>query len=339
MSDTTSTDKSTQEIEPLAGLTCWVVSDGRAGIEIQCRGLAETLGVPHQVKRVRGKAPWRWLPPRFWWNALARVDCDGPLAPPWPDLVIGTGRMAVAVNRAIRRASQGHSFVVQIQDPKIDPAAFDLVVVPEHDRLRGANVFTTRGSLHGLTEAALQAAANEFAPSVADLPRPYVTVLVGGNSRVHRLDDALAKTLGTQLATLCREAGVSLLVAPSRRTGPANIKILKDCLAGLPARVWEGEEPNPYRGYLGLADAFIVTNDSVNMLCEAAFTGKPIHSFAIAGGTAKFKTFHAAMQAAGIARPFTGSLEDWTYEPLRETATVAAELRRRLLARRERPSP
>ena len=316
-----------------AGLSCWVVSDGRAGIEIQCRGLAETLGLAHGVKRVRGEWPWRWLPPRFWWRALERIDANEPLTARWPDLVIGTGRMAVAVNRAIKRASGGRSFVVQIQDPRIDPVTFDMIVVPRHDRLEGPNVFKTQGSLHGLTEAKLAAAAAEHEALVAELPRPRVTVLVGGNSRVHRMGEALARRLGARLAALCRDGGASLLVAPSRRTGAANTRILRDALAGLPAHVWDGGGANPYQAYLGLADAFIVTEDSVNMLCEAAFTGKPVHTFPVDGGTAKFKTFHANMRAAGIARPFTGALEHWTYPPLRETKTVAAEVRRRFLAR------
>ena len=66
------------------------------------------------------------------------------------------------------------------------------------------------------------------------------------------------------------------------------------------------------------------------MVCEAAFTGKPIHIAEVAGGTAKFRDFHEAMQSDGIARPFAGRLETWHYTPLRETESVAAEIRRRL---------
>src|SRR3546814_17654259 len=36
---------------PLAGLACWVVTDGKAGLEIQCLGLAEAPGLPPAGQR------------------------------------------------------------------------------------------------------------------------------------------------------------------------------------------------------------------------------------------------------------------------------------------------
>jgi len=83
-------------------------------------------------------------------------------------------------------------------------------------------------------------------------------------------------------------------------------------------------------GRLGLADALVVTGDSVTMISEAAATGKPVHVVELPGGTAKFSRFHAGMGAAGITRPFDGRLESWDYPPLEETARAAAEIRRRL---------
>ncbi|MGF1608593.1 MAG: mitochondrial fission ELM1 family protein [Kiloniellales bacterium] len=312
-------------------LTCWVVSDGRAGIEIQCRGLAERIGCEPLIKRIKARWPWRSLPPAFWIDPLRHLSPSGDLLqPPWPDLLIGTGRLAVAPNLAVRRASKGRTFTIQIQDPKVAPANFDLVIVPEHDRLRGPNVITTRGSLHGITEERLAAAAAKWAPRVAALARPRVTVLIGGDSRTHRLTRENAERLGQGLATIAREQGAGLLVTPSRRTGPESLAIIRAALVRLPAAIWDGNGENPYLGYLALADAFVVTGDSVNMICEAAFTGKPIHIADISGGTAKFKRFHESMRQAGITRPFAGHIEQWSYPPQRETEAVAAEVRRRL---------
>ncbi|MDP1670794.1 MAG: ELM1/GtrOC1 family putative glycosyltransferase, partial [Alphaproteobacteria bacterium] len=86
--------------------TCWVVTDGNAGMENQCLGLAEALGVIAQVKRLRLRAPWEWLPPRLGRlaNPLAGLDARGDmLNPPWPDLLIATGRRTVAVSARIKR--------------------------------------------------------------------------------------------------------------------------------------------------------------------------------------------------------------------------------------------
>ncbi|MDE0780846.1 MAG: ELM1/GtrOC1 family putative glycosyltransferase, partial [Alphaproteobacteria bacterium] len=48
------------------------------------------------------------------------------------------------------------------------------------------------------------------------------------------------------------------------------------------------------------------------------------------GGSDKFRRFHANMEARGITRPFAGTIEDWDYVPLDDTALVAAEIRRRI---------
>ena len=313
---------------------CWVVSDGRAGNETQGLGLARALGFDPTVKRLEIRAPWRWLPPALWLNPLAAIDPAGDrLEPPWPDVAIGAGRLAVGPNKAIRRASGGRTFAIHILDPKIGPRAFDVVVAPAHDGLEGANVIATRGALNGLTRERLAEAAARFAPRVAALPRPLVAVLVGGESRVHRLTADLTRRLAQGLVRLAKQQGAGLLVTPSRRTGPENTAILREALAGLPAEIWDGSGDNPYLGYLALADAFVITADSVNMTCEAAFTGKPIHIAEVAGGTAKFGRFHAAMRAAGVTRPFDGTLESWSYAPLNETAEVAAEIRRRMVER------
>lgn len=318
---------------------CWVVSDGRVGIEIQCRGLAELLGFAPVVKRIVVRAPWRWIPPAFWIDPLAALDPAGDrLAPPWPDLLIGTGRMAVGPNMAVRRASGGRTFTVQIQDPKVALSNFDVVVAPQHDRLAGPNVVTTRGSLHGITAARLAEAAEAWGPRIARLPHPRVAVLLGGDSRVHRLTAADAERLGRGLAEMARASGAGLMVTPSRRTAPETLAILRRELAGFAAEIWEGSGDNPYLGYLALADAFVITGDSVNMICEAAYTGKPIHVAEISGGTAKFERFHQGLREAGIARPFAGRLESWSYPPLDETSAVAAEIRRRLAARRQESS-
>ena len=75
-----------------------------------------------------------------------------------------------------------------------------------------------------------------------------------------------------------------------------------------------------------------MTCDSVSMVSEACSTGKPVYVIELEGGSAKFARFHDRLRARGITRPFDGALESWTYEPLDDTACVAAEVRRRMAA-------
>ena len=54
----------------------------------------------------------------------------------------------------------------------------------------------------------------------------------------------------------------------------------------MPHYLWDGEGENPYFGLLGLADFLVVTCDSVNMVSEAASTGKPVYVADLPGGRA-----------------------------------------------------
>ena len=317
--------------------TCWVITDGKPGMENQCLGLAEALGVQPVVKRISLRPPWRQLSPylRAFLRFAPAADC-APIDPPWPDLVIASGRQSVPIGLRIRRTSRSRSFLVQIQDPVIDPRHFDMVIAPRHDRVRGDNVFLATGSMHRVTGRQISEAADRHRERLAHLPEPRVAVLIGGDNAVYRLTPALMRRLSDQLAALARDQGVGLMVTPSRRTGAANEAMLRARLAGLPAEIWDGTGENPYFAYLGLADAVIATGDSVNMVSEAASTGKPVHIVDLEGGSAKFAAFHESMRAAGITRPFGGALEHWDYAPPDDTARAAEEIRRRMAARPNR---
>lgn len=310
----------------------WILTDGKAGTHNGALGLAEAVGLPIVDKLIRSAPPWRWLPPMLWPRGVLGVGAGGdPLEPPWPRLLVSAGERSVGPALEIKRRSRGATLCVHIQHPRVNPARFDLVVVSAHDRLTGPNVRVTVGALHRVTQALLEDAAARFAPAFADLPRPLVAVLIGGPNRAYRFDRGTAERLADGLAAMAANSNCGLLVTASRRTGAANEAILRDRLRGLPAVIWDGKGENPYFAYLGLADALVVTSDSVNMASEACFTGKPVHVFHLPGGEGtKFERFHEALAASGATRPFDGRLESWPCTPLDERSELADEIRRRL---------
>lgn len=312
--------------------TTWVVTDGKVGMVAQAMGLAEAVGFEIAAKTIRPAFPWRWLPAGLWPAGASGIGRGSdPMDGPPPDLLISCGRHAVGPALWMKRRHRGRPFLVHIQHPRVRPSRFDLVVAPAHDGLGGPNVLQVTGSLHGVTKAKLAAAASRFAPAYRHLRRPLVAVLVGGNNSVYSMTEAAVEGLIDGLRTLAEAHGAGLLVTLSRRTGPAAETRLREALAGVAAEIWNGEGENPYLGYLALADAVVVTCDSVNMISEACATGKPVYVAALPGrGDSKFAAFHAALMKAGIARPFAGRLESWSYDPLDETARVAVEVRRRM---------
>lgn len=302
-------------------VTCWVVSDGKAGMENQCVGLAEVMGLKPIVKRVRLRTPWRQLTPYIRLGHRFAYSTQGDkITAPWPDLLIASGRASIP---ACLMARAGGSKTVYIQNPVLHPSYFDLVIAPEHDRLSGDHVLSTKGGLHKITPELLQSEAAKFRDMFATLPHPLVAVIIGGPNAVYRLTPDEMHKITQQLIDLTKQAGCGLMVTASRRTGEENLAILRDGLRGTPAILWDGQGANPYHGMLGLADAILVTADSVNMVTEACATGKPVHVIPLQGGSDKFRRFHAAMAATGATRPFTGQLEQWSYPPINDMPRAA----------------
>lgn len=302
-------------------------------MENQCLGLAEALNLKPVVKRIKLRSPWRQLTPFLRHGLQWAFSSEGdPIAQPWPDLLIATGRHSIPASLYVRRMTMNSArptFTVQLQNPVIDTSRFDLVVVPRHDGLSGANVMTTRGALHRVTPAMLKSEAEKFLPQVAHLPSPRIAVLIGGSNSVYQLTPREMKPLVEKLKVLSG----SLMITPSRRTGEENLKILQDGLRDAPAYIWNGQGANPYYGMLGLADAIIVTCDSVNMVSEACTTGKPVYVIDLPGGSDKFRRFHQAMRDDGLARAFDGRLESWSYKPLNDVEMVAKKIREMMVNR------
>jgi uncharacterized protein len=313
----------------------WVLHDGKAGMASQALGLAEATGFRFIEKRLDIRFPWACLPPQLWFMPLrAAAGSGATLAPPWPDLVIGCGRNTVRPGLAIRRASGGRTVAAQIQYPGVGHAEFDLLVVPEHDHLTGPRVVLTQGAVHRVTKARLAAERLRF-PALAQLPRPILSVLIGGTSKAYRLTMRRLGEIAEALVAILRTDGGSVLLTASRRTGEPALALLRQRLAGLSATIWDGAGENPYYAYLALADALLVTADSISMISEAAATGKPVHVLGLDGGNAKLARFHRAMQEAGITRPFSGRIESWSYPVPDDTARAGAALRALAMSRFE----
>ena len=308
------------------------MTDDKAGMAAQAMGLAEAIGFAAVRKTIVPAWPWKLLPPSVWPRRVSGAGAAGdPVDEGEPDLVVSCGRNAVGPALWVKRRCGGRPFIVHVQHPRIDPGRFDLIVAPRHDRLDGPNVIPILGALNGVTRKKLEEAAARFAPIFAHLPRPLVAVLLGGDNSVYRLSDPVAERLLNDLRRLCADNGAGLVVTPSRRTPPAVIDLLRQGLRDMPVEIWDGSGENPYLGYLALSDAILVTGDSVSMTSEACATGKPVHVTPLDGGDGgKFADFHRDLYAAGMARPFDGRLENWSYPPLNETDRVAEEIRRRL---------
>ncbi len=319
---------------PLAGARAWLITDGKAGLDTQVRGVAETLGALGEWKHVHPRGFWKFAAPVGLLDPKERFgEKGGAFAPPWPALAIGAGVASIPYLRAIRRAAGPLTFTIAIQ--KTDPRNADLVAAPVHDRCRGPNVVETLTAPHGFGGQRLADLRRAAPDMLGGLPKPRVAVFLGGGNKVYRFRPEDRERLAAVLGSLGR-LGASFLLTPSRRTEAPLLAAAMAGLADYPRIVWDGAGENPYPAFLAHADLFVVTADSVNMTGEACATGRPVFVFTPSGGSAKFGRFHEALRERGITRPCPDvfrSIPEWGYTPLDSARVIADEIERRWLRR------
>lgn len=318
----------------------WVLDDGRAGHLAQSLGVAEALGIgdPEVVRlRPRFKGRLAGLLPMKW--AFESLP-EGP----YPQVAVATGTRGGRVLKWLKGRQPG-LFAVQVLGAG-NVKDYDVVVMPVHDRPRRAdNVCLTTGALSRVNPARLQAEGQRWEKRLGHCPAPRLAVMVGGSSRHARFGAEEAKRLAKELLAAAKASGMSLLVSASRRTGEAVTAALKKQLEGqkdIPVHFWEPEDitsrDNPYFAYLALAQAVVVTGDSISMISEAATAARPVYVWAGDGVKrmpAKFKRFLDTMEKQGRVRLWDGKMTlRAPAAGLMDNALVAGFIRARLMRRK-----
>jgi len=304
----------------LANPLIWAVSDGRAGNVAMAMGLAErvaTLTRGHVLQRnleVSGPRAWLaarlpWLPSRLQMTTYQQ-----------PTLVIGAGRR---VAPAVAKMRETGAKVVQILDPQMALQRFDLVIAPEHDGLTAPNSVATLGSVHRVTSDKLDAERLEWSGHFDNLPRPLISVMIGGSTRRTPMTDAMASNFARDLRALS-DRGAGMAITASRRTSEAHSKLIAEAVPE--ASFWDGTGDNPYFGMLACSEALIVTDDSVNMASEAAATGKPLAIYPLLRESGKIARFHERLIGGGYAQWFDEAIPSKQTDPLDETTRAAREV-------------
>lgn len=278
----------------------WVLLDDRAGNSTQARGVADKLGFTYETKQIHYTKLVK-LPNLLRGASLLGADPaqSDTLEAPWPDIVIAAGRRLAPVARYIKKQNPATK-LVQIMWPGFPAHGFDLIAVPEHDSVADRiNTIRFLLSPHPLTKEKLHYEAAQWE---SPMPRPWVTVLVGGPTKHYRFGALQAGGLITGARALAGKG--TLLITTSRRTGSDIETLLEKSDSGSHyLYAWGQGGPNPYTAFLGSADAVVVTGDSISMASEACFTGKPVYIEDSGGVGAKHARFHSVLYRNGLARP------------------------------------
>ena len=145
----------------------WVLLGDGAGDNAQLLRLAEALGWPFEAKRIRYNRLNR-CPNLLLGASKLTVDTrrSDPLAPPWPDLVIGASRRAAPLARWIKKQSGGRSRLVHLLHAQAPLHYFDLVVTTPQYRLpERSNVLHNLLPLNAAQAEVLESSVRAMAPA------------------------------------------------------------------------------------------------------------------------------------------------------------------------------
>ena len=126
-----------------------LLTEGMHGMISQVEGLAKALDIEFTHEKVELNSFWKLIPPKFTpvsnftFNSIDSKDFD---------IIISCGRKSVISSIALKKRLKNQIFNIHIQDPKVSFKHFDLIISPEHDKIQGDNILTTRGSIHYLTK-------------------------------------------------------------------------------------------------------------------------------------------------------------------------------------------
>ena len=276
----------------------------------------------------------RWAP-----NLPLVQDQNSPLAKiskirDFPSIMLTCGRRVAGVSMALKtRANRAgvDMTTIHLQDPRLNPAFFDLLIVPHHDRVRGNNVIVTKAALNRMTQSHIAASANTVPQLWKTAASPRVVVMIGGNNRRYKISHNMAKHMTQQLVAFATNNNANLFLVPSRRCPDTFLRHLQTALPPDHCMIATNNQQNPYPGILAMADAVIVTSDSVNMVSEAASTGKPVLIAYWQPETGRIAKFHQTMRESNHTEPLTQFLPTRPFTPLDESGMIRQEVCARLV--------
>ena len=125
-------------------LKALLLTQGMHGMISQVEGMAKALNTEYSHKIVRLSFPWNLVPPKF--TPISEIILKDKIyltESEIPDLIISCGRKSVIPSIIIKKKNP-KVFTIHIQDPKVSLKNFDVIVAPEHDNLKGDNIYNSK---------------------------------------------------------------------------------------------------------------------------------------------------------------------------------------------------
>ena len=301
-------------------LKALLLTQGMHGMVSQVEGLAKALGLSYKHQKIELKSFWNLIPPKI--SPISEnlvknkfvCDCK---------IIISCGRKSVIPSIALKKRLGNQIFNIHIQDPKVSFEHFDLIVSPEHDRLKGENIINTTGAIHYLTKKEIND-NSKYLGIEKDKRKELVAFIIGGPNKYYNYSEKQIHELFNKVKTLFTPDKFKIIVIPSYRTSENILKIAFNTFS-INHHVVKNIDKKAYLSALAISNYIVVTCDSTSMISEAAMTGKPVYIAMMKSfkPTGRFKKFYSQLKDLGITRELEDRVESWSYNSLNEVNRIA----------------
>ncbi len=310
-------------------LKALLLTEGMHGMISQVEGMAKALNTEYSHKIVRLSFPWNLVPPKF--TPISNIILKDKIYiddNEIPDLIISCGRKSVVPSIFLKRKNS-KIFTIHIQDPKVSYKNFDAIVAPEHDNLKGDNIYQSKGAIHYITEQEISKARQYLVDKIKS--EKVVSLILGGPNKYYSFSSDQIINIFNQIKSIFVSDGYKVIIIPSMRT-PKKIINLAIKEMGLCGYVVNKIDKKAYLSAYALANYVIVTCDSTSMISEAATSGKPIFvaHMETKKNNYRFKRFFELFKQMGITRDLGEQVENWTYNKHNEAQRIAIELKNKI---------
>ena len=310
-------------------LKALLLTEGMHGMISQVEGLAKALNAEYEHKIIRLKFPWNLIPPKF--SPISRIvlkDKTYITENNDFDLVISCGRKSVIPSILIKKI-KSKIFSIHVQDPKVRFKNFDAIVAPEHDGLKGNNIYNSKGAIHYITEPEITKAKPYLLDKIKS--QKIVSLILGGPNKYYKFNKEELKKIFKIIKSDFVSKGYKIIIIPSMRTPKESIDLAINEMAEF-GYVVNKVDKQAYLSAYALANYIIVTCDSTSMISEAATSSKPIFVAHMKSkrNNYRFQRFFDLFKQMGIIRDLGEKIETWSYNKHNEAQRIAIELKKKI---------
>jgi hypothetical protein len=306
-----------------------LLTEGYHGMISQVEGLAKALNADFQHKIVRLNWLWNYIPPKL--SPVSRLILkDGQYITENEkfDLVVSCGRKSVIPSIFIKKKNK-KIFTIHIQNPKVRFNNFDLIVVPEHDGLKGENIIASKGAIHYITRLEIEKARPYLHDKIQN--EKIVSLILGGPNKYYNFSNEELTNIFGEIKSSFISQGYKAIIIPSMRTPKRIIDLaINEFLTD--GFVVNSVDKQAYLSSLAIANSIVVTCDSTSMISEAAASGKPIFVAHMKPkrNNYRFKRFYKLFRELGVIKNLGEKVENWTYDSFNEAERIATIINSRL---------